>query len=310
VPQLREHDRALDVSNQAVKLWYDAVFHKAESPTAHPFFEHFGVFVEGLRIYHGALTLDGLRCAGDLLVPMYDRDRNLRNLAFVPADGKRRYLSREHIAGTYFSIGKYPGESETSIMITSGLVTALKARQELGHPVAVAFSADNVRVVASIMADRYQTADILILGADGKLVPFDRQEAVPSDRATIVPLRPLVAGELPRALRTVPSADGVAHAGEAQELVWAQKLMAWVKRRELTEFDRKMVLQAGPSSVRPVARAEAALAKLITFGWLETQDGKRYRLSEPALTELKLSVTRSSANADLEQSSTEQDSAA
>jgi hypothetical protein len=88
----------------------------------------------------------------------------------------------------------------------------------------------------------------------------------------------------------------------AKELAWAQKLVAWAKRRELTEFNRKMVLQLGPSSVRPVARAEAALARLIAFGWLETQDAKSYRLTEAARVELQLVSTPPSAKANAEQS--------
>lgn len=69
--------------------------------------------------------------------------------------------------------------------------------------------------------------------------------------------------------------------------------MIWIERKGLTALDRKLVMQAGPSAVRPVVRARAALAKLVEFGWLQTSDDRRYGLSEAALVELKLPSTPS-----------------
>jgi hypothetical protein len=97
-----DKDHWMEVRRQAIKIWYDA-----EQTTSHPFFERFGVSATGLRIYRGALVLDSVRCDGMLLVPMFDADRNLVNLAFIPEDGQRKYLSSEHIAGNYFSSGKH-----------------------------------------------------------------------------------------------------------------------------------------------------------------------------------------------------------
>jgi putative DNA primase/helicase len=144
-----DNQAALEVRNQSIKIWCDAL-----PAGSHPVFERFGVSVEGLRNYQGSLVLEGTWCNGNLLVPMFDRARNLANLAFVSADGQRRYLSRPHVAGTYFSVGKYPAGTKSSIVVSGGLVAALKIREELGSPVAVAFTSSNVGAVAEIMADR------------------------------------------------------------------------------------------------------------------------------------------------------------
>jgi hypothetical protein len=297
-----EHDdkeRWLEVRRQAIKIWYGA-----EQTASHPFFDHFDVSTSGLRVYHGALVVDSMRCEGTLLVPMFDCDRNLVNLAFVPEDGQRWYLSKEHVAGNYFSIGRHKAGEPGAIVITSGFLNGLRIHQQFGHPVAVAFTTANVPAIAELMADRHPSADIFVWDQEGALTRYSRKRPVLEGSQVaprpIVPLRPLVAAIASSGSEHLTFQSTL----ETLELKDAKKLLAWIARRRLTELDRKLVMQAGPSSVRPVARTRAALAKLVEFGWVHTPNDKQYTLTESALTEIKsVSTPSSEAATDRESSS-------
>jgi hypothetical protein len=176
-------------------------------------------------------------------------------------------------------------------VITSGFLNGLRIRQQLGHPVAVAFTTINIPAIAKLMAHRHPSADILVLGPDGKLERFSPIRpvfgGVRGGPRPIVPLRPLVAATNPSGAEHLTFQATLA----ACELKDAKKLLAWIERRRLTALDRKLVMQAGPASVRPVARTRAALEKLVEFGWLQTLDDKRYELTAAALAELNLGTT-------------------
>jgi hypothetical protein len=274
-------DRRENVRRLSAKHWYEA-----ECASTHPFFDRFKVAApEGLRLYRGALVLDGEACEGRLLVPMTNPERHLQNLAFVAEDGQRKYLATDCVEGTYWSIGKASGDS--TIVVTSGFLKGLQIHRELGHSVAVSFTHANSAAIATLMRERYPVAQIFVIGPGGKLEPFD---AVQSDKTTIparpiVPLRPLVAAQ-----------DSAAEKGadeSTEDFGDAKKMLAWISRRRLQAFERKFMLQQGPSVIRPLARARAALDLLARCGWVEphTEADTLYRLTPSALSELHLGVS-------------------
>lgn len=63
----------------------------------------------------------------------------------------------------------------------------------------------------------------------------------------------------------------------------AKKLFDWVRRKGLTEFTKKQVMQLGPGSVRKAEVAKTALLTLIEHGLLTTDDSSNYRVADIAL---------------------------
>ena len=269
--------RREDVRRLAAKLWYEA-----EPTSAHEFFTRYHVSAQNLRRYRGPLVLEGQSCDGCLLIPMIDDERILRNLSFVREDGQRKYLATDCIEGTYWSIGKIAGDG--TIVVTSGVLKGLQLRQQLSHAIAVSFTNLNIPKIAALMRSRYSLAQILIARSDESLAPYDGQSCqggeTPLPPRAIAPLRQLIA--------TPVTAQEKGTDESTEDFGNAKKLLAWLARRRLQEFYRKDVLQKGPSVVRPVAHAKAALATLVEFGWLQTENDNVYQLTSPALRELNL----------------------
>jgi phage/plasmid primase-like uncharacterized protein len=90
------------------------------------------------------------------------------------------------------------------------------------------------------------------------------------------------------ALRS-PEAAGVDPSNELEQQSFSdmqdvQKLVGWVRRKGLREFNRRFVLQYGPNSIRLAATAKAALQSLVERGWLATDDGCHFQITSDALT--------------------------
>jgi phage/plasmid primase-like uncharacterized protein len=262
-----ERQRA-ELRDRAQQLWSTS---KAAS-VAHPFFEHWGVAVTGLKCYEGDLAIDGVSCDGLLMVPMRDSERQVANIAFVDGRGTRRYLSRDHILGLYFGMGPSGGH----ITITEGFLRGCRFHAAHGGAVAIAFIAENVPEVVSIMCSRYPDTRILVVARDGTIATIEATAtvALPNESLpSLPPDQPLVAAQAAAAQRNgflVPDSP------EA-------KIVAWASRRGLTEFTRKQVLQLGPSGLRKAEIASPALQKLVELGRLHSDDGRRYRVTRGAI---------------------------
>ncbi len=57
------------------------------------------------------------------------------------------------------------------------------------------------------------------------------------------------------------------------------RLLAWIRRKGLTEVTRKQILQLGPACVRRAVDARAALHTLVDGGYLAINDTNRYRIA-------------------------------
>jgi hypothetical protein len=266
----------------------------------HPFLVLWGMkAAHGLRVYWGELAIDGVRCNGMMLMPMFDEARHLQNVAFTSVLGERRYLPGGRVNGLYYGWGS----DRRTIVISEGFPRAARIHEATGHAVAVAFTAANVPNVVAIMRGRYAHAQI-VLAAD-----FQR-DAQPSDYVSKPDSEGMIAGgavspsldpsqtsttraqalgrqeathdvqpEVIAALRPlqVPEHDPVDPVPPTH-LQDAEKLIDWVRRKKLTAFTRKQVMQLGPNSLRPATTAKAVLLTLVQQGQLTTEDNSLYRV--------------------------------
>jgi hypothetical protein len=124
--------------------------------------ESYGLTVIGKSDFkHWTSNQLNLRDGHILLVPMRDIDGTLHCLQGIDAAGIKAYLSGGRAAGCFHLLGD-DGELST-IVIVEGLATGISVHLAIGLPVAVCFSASNMRVVAMSFAER---GSRVILGGD------------------------------------------------------------------------------------------------------------------------------------------------
>lgn len=104
---------------------------------------------------HGART-----SRGDLVLPLHDGAGSLRGLQFIKPDGEKKYLTGTSKAGNYYLIGEPTG----TLIVAEGFATAASIHEATGHPVAVAFDANNLKPVALALRAQHPAAKLIIAG--------------------------------------------------------------------------------------------------------------------------------------------------
>jgi phage/plasmid primase-like uncharacterized protein len=217
---------------------------------SHPFFVRWHITAPSVRID---------RSGAFLMVPMRDAALNLQNLAYIDVERNPHYLLAGDVSGLYYGLN---GRKE-AIAIAHEFVTGVRFRELTAHAVAIAFCAENVLPVAKAIQEKYPSARIFLI--EDPDVGMDRKPAVAcGEAAAAIVDQPVALPEFDRGNALKPGSD-------------AQKLLDWIRRKGLTEFTRKQVMQLGPSSIRDATSAKEALLTLVEMGWIVTADGTRYR---------------------------------
>lgn len=146
-------------AKEAAKIWETA----GPAPAHHDYLVKKGITqaADLLRLYRGPLSLRGMPCDGALIVPAYDGDGQLATLAFIQANGEKRFLSGGKKGGALLMIGPEPAYNG-AICIAEGFATAASIEAATGYPVAVAFDAGNLQAVARIINARVPAARLVI----------------------------------------------------------------------------------------------------------------------------------------------------
>ena len=101
---------------------------------------------------------------GMLVAPMRTLDGALTSLQFIGPDGAKRYLRGGATAGALYGIGRR-GAMDV-IAIAEGFSTAATVHEATGFPVAVAFDAGNLALVARAIRAKYPAARIVMCADD------------------------------------------------------------------------------------------------------------------------------------------------
>jgi putative DNA primase/helicase len=106
----------------------------------------------------------GLKChSGRLLVPVRDKDRRLRSLQFIDANGKKLFLKGGQAGGGHFMIGGAPKEL---LYIAEGYATGATVHEATGATVVVAFNSGNLPSVAKTLREKFPRTTIVICADD------------------------------------------------------------------------------------------------------------------------------------------------
>lgn len=114
--------------------------------------------------------------SGAIVIPVMDNSANVFGLQFIlPSDHPRYKKTKRNkefwppgmaMKGNYHLIG---GSPHRILLIAEGYATAATLHQATGHPVAVAFNANNLLPVAENLKKRYRGIKILVCGDDDYL---------------------------------------------------------------------------------------------------------------------------------------------
>jgi putative DNA primase/helicase len=142
--------RHAEAAKEADRIWDEA------KPDAHAYLDRKKVPAFGTRVHDGRLV-----------VPIRNKDRELRSLQFIKSDGTKRSLTGGEKAGGYFSIGK-PADV---ICIGEGFATMATVHEATGHACVVAFDCQNLEPVASVIREKFSNATIIICADDDHKTP-------------------------------------------------------------------------------------------------------------------------------------------
>lgn len=112
-----------------------------------------------------SVTGFGVRYLGaDVLVPLYSSKGKLRNRQKITPDGGKFFLKKAQVSGCFHVIGLLAAAEW--ILVAEGYATAAALHQATGHPIVVAFNANNFRHVAKEIRALHPSAKLLFCADD------------------------------------------------------------------------------------------------------------------------------------------------
>jgi len=181
----RDADESARLKGEADKA--AARWRTAAAPGAHSYLVRKGVQPHGIRC-------DG----GTLLIPLRDTAGKLHSLQTITPDGEKRFKGR--MRGCYFPLGSKP---QGFLIVCEGFAPGASIHAATGLPVAVAFNAGNLGLVAAALHKAYPALVLVLAADDDHLTPGNpgitaaRQAALAVGGFVVVPQFP--AGRPPKA---------------------------------------------------------------------------------------------------------------
>ena len=139
---------------------------------------------------HAYLQRKGIPALGDvrqdyndmLLIPVIDVSGNVRSLQYIAPDGTKRFLAGGKIQGGYFCI---PGKTEKPLVLCEGYATGASIHLASDCTVYVAFSANNLPIVANIVRSKFPDTPIMVCGDNDEAGRDKGQEAAQAAQARL-----------------------------------------------------------------------------------------------------------------------------
>ena len=181
---------ALQQRHAAMKLQREAEFAERQAAAAqtaqtalasaspcspeHPYLQRKGVLALGdIRQNHN----------GELLIPILDASGNVQSLQRISPDGAKRFLTGGKIHGGHYII---QGNPEKPFAVCEGYATGASIHLACECTVFVAFSANNLPVVAGMVREKFPNSTIMICGDNDEAGHSKGQEASNAAQARFV----------------------------------------------------------------------------------------------------------------------------
>jgi putative DNA primase/helicase len=145
--QLQKYDQAAIVAR---KLWQQGA--NVTNEYKHPYAVKKGITGKYARIL-----------AGDLLIALWNDNRELSTLQFIDASGAKRFLTGGKKSECFAVIGKHHAPHDR-ILICEGYATGESLHDDTGNFVVCAMDAGNLEPVAKVIRRLFENAPITIAG--------------------------------------------------------------------------------------------------------------------------------------------------
>lgn len=150
--EAEEAEQRKAARDKALSIWKSS----PPAPDSHLYLVKKGVKNHGLRLHKGLLV-----------IPLRDSGGSLHSLQFIDGEGNKRFLSGGRKKGCYFLIGS-PVES---LCVAEGVATAATIHESTGLPVAVAFDAGNLLIVAQAIRAKFPNIEIILCADNDAQTP-------------------------------------------------------------------------------------------------------------------------------------------
>lgn len=141
--RLREDRRRAEqeqAAREARRRWREG--QKVED---HPYLARKGIGAHGLRLWR----------ARRLVMPVYSPHGEITSAQYIFADGSKRFHPRGIIGGGVYLIGPKPFAETERTFVCEGFATGASVHEATGHPVFVAFDANNLTRASRWLAEKY-----------------------------------------------------------------------------------------------------------------------------------------------------------
>jgi putative DNA primase/helicase len=101
-----------------------------------------------------------------LLIPVMDTSGQLCNIQRVFANGDKRFYTGGKVSGGFHLIGGADAGAAVWLLIAEGYATGAALYEATGYPVAIAFSASNLKHIAALMQQQYPDKRLLLCADD------------------------------------------------------------------------------------------------------------------------------------------------
>ena len=122
-----------------------SIWEGCEECEKHPYLERKQVLSYGLRKDK----------AGNLVIPLKDKQGTIVGLQYIAPDGTKRFLTGSKKSGSFFLLGREIFNTSDSLNYCEGYATAASLYADRSQPVVVAFDAYNLIKVAEVMFDYF-----------------------------------------------------------------------------------------------------------------------------------------------------------
>ncbi len=124
--------------------------------------------LDGLRVYHGPLTIAGVAVDGSLTVPCRTLDGDLASLQFIPPEGKKLFLPGSKLPPDACNVVGGPIRGAGTVFVVEGPGQGWSAHQATRRPAVVCFGASRMSSVAKALRERHPGARLVIVADGGK----------------------------------------------------------------------------------------------------------------------------------------------
>jgi putative DNA primase/helicase len=160
-----------EASQRALKIWDAAI----AADDNHAYLTRKKVRSHGLRISQQTL-----------IIPMHDETGKLCSLQFIQNTGFKRFLKGGKVIGCFYILGKV----RDMLCIAEGYATAASVHESTGNPVAISFSANNLKPAAEALRRLYPKCKIIVCADDDEIgIQKAKEAAIAIDGFLAVPAR-------------------------------------------------------------------------------------------------------------------------